>query len=156
MQYREKLKYLEDQITQSIIRLNSKADRNRNKSFAVSMASAILGALVTIALGVKIASWEDRLKDVALICGALIAVVNSARTIFSHRELWIKQKNTQLELYTLRNEIDFYKAGLEDADQISEEKLSAFFEKYQTIWATSSEKWLQLRKEQKQEELSKR
>lgn len=156
MQLREKLKYLEEQIAQNIAKMNSKADRNRNRFYIVSLSSALLGAAITIALGVKFASWADRLKDFALICGALIAVVNAVGSIFAYRELWIKQKNTLLELYTLRSEIAFYKAGLEDSDLISEEKLEAFFEKYQLIWATASEQWLRLRKEQKQEEIAKK
>lgn len=156
MQLQEKLKYLENQISQNINKMKAKADRNRNKSYGVSMSSAILGALITIALGVKSTSWADQLKDAALICGALIAVVNAIGAIFAYRDLWIKQKNTLLELYTLRNEIDFYRAGLDESDSISEEKVSGFFEKYQLIWETASEQWLRLRKEQKQEEISKR
>lgn len=155
MQLQEKLKYLEEQITQNIEKIRSKADRNRNRSYAVSMSSALLGALITIALGVKSTSWADGLKDVALVCGALIAVVNAVGAIFAYRELWVKQKNTLLELYTLKNELNFYKAGLEPTDQISEEKVADLFEKYQLIWETSSEQWLRLRKEQQQEKISK-
>ncbi len=154
MQLQEKLKYLEEQIAQNIEKIRLKADRNRNRSYAVSMSSALLGALITIALGVKSTSWADRLKDAALICGALIAVVNAVGAIFAYRELWVKQKNTLLELYTLKNELNFYKAGLEPTDEISEEKVADLFEKYQMIWETASEQWLRLRKEQHQEKVS--
>ncbi len=154
MLFREKLKYLEDQVTKNIDKMRSKADRNKVRSYVVSLSSAALGALVTIALGLKIPSWEDGLKNIALVCGALIAVVNAMGTIFAYRELWIKQKVTLLELYTLRNEIDFYKAGLEETDHPSEQKVSEFFERYQLIWGTASSEWLRLRKEQQQEEAS--
>jgi len=154
MLYQEKLKYLEGQVTQNIDKMRSKADRNKARSYAVSLSSAALGALVTIALGVTTASWADWLKNLALICGALIAVVNTMGTIFAYRELWIKQKGTLLELYTLRNEIDFYKAGMEETDHLSEQKVSEFFEKYQVIWGASSSEWLRLRKEQQQVEAS--
>lgn len=156
MQFREKLKYLEDQISKNIDKMRSKADRSRNRSYIVSLSSALLGALITIALGVKSTSWSDRLKDAALVCGALIAVVNACGTIFAYRELWVKQKITLLDLYTLKNEIDFYKAGLEESDPISQEKVAEFFEKYQLIWGAASGEWLRLRKEQKQEEISRR
>jgi len=155
MQYREKLKYLEEEIAKNIKKMNTKSDRNKSRTVAVSMSSAILGALVTIALGLQISSLSVELKNFALVCGALISVVNAVESVVGYRALWIKQKVTLLQLYNLRNEIDFYKAGLEENDQISEKRVSEFFEKYQTIWESASSEWLRLRTEQEQEDASK-
>jgi len=155
MQHREKLKYLEDEIAKGIKNMKSKGDQNKSRTFAVRMSSALLGALVTVALGLQITSLTTELKNFALICGALISVVNAIDSVVGYRALWVKQKLTLSQLYTLRNEIDFYKAGLEEKDTIDERKVQEFFEKYQSIWETASSEWLRLRKEQEQEEGSK-
>ena len=91
------------------------------------MSSVVLGALVTIALGLQITSLATELKNFALICGALISVVNRIESVIGYRALWIKQKLTLSQLYALRNEIDFYKAGLEENDPISDQKVSGVF-----------------------------
>ena len=155
MLYREKLEYLENEVANNIKKMNTKADRNKLRTYGVSMSSAVLGAFVTIALGLQTNYLTIELKNFALVCGALISVVNAIESVFAYRSLWVKQKVTLLQLYALRNEIDFYKAGLEENDQISERKVSEFFQKYQTIWETASSEWLRLREEQEQEEISK-
>ena len=155
MQHREKLKYLEEEIAKSIKAMKSKGDQNKSRTFTVRMSSAILGALVTVSLGLQVTSLTTELKNFALICGALISVVNAIDSVVGYRALWVKQKLTLSQLYTLRNEIAFYKAGLEENDAIDERKTQEFFEKYQAIWETASSEWLRLRNEQEQEEASK-
>jgi hypothetical protein len=155
MKNREKLQYLEEEVTKGIKMIKAKGDLNKSRSFAVSMSSVTLGAFVTIALGLQISSLAVELKNFALVCGALISVVNAVDSIIGFRALWIKQKVTLSQLYDLRNEINFYKAGQEETDQISDEYVSKLFEKYQTIWKDASNEWLRLRKEQEQYETSK-
>ncbi len=155
MQHREKLKYLEEEIAKSIKAMKSKGDQNKSRTFTVRMSSAILGVLVTVSLGLQVTSLTTELKNFALICGALISVVNAIDSVVGYRALWVKQKLTLSQLYTLRNEIAFYKAGLEENDTIDERKTQEFFQKYQAIWETASSEWLRLRNEQEQEEGSK-
>lgn len=92
MQHREKLKYLEDEIAKGIKNMKSKGDQNKSRTFAVRMSSALLGALVTVALGLQITSLTTELKNFALICGALISVVNAIDSVVGYRALWVKQK----------------------------------------------------------------
>ncbi len=152
MKHIEKLIYLEQEVAKNIEKIKTKSERNKTRSYTVSMSSAVLGALVTIALGLQTASLAAELKNFALVCGALISVVNAIDSVFAHRALWIKQKVTLLQLYSLRNEIAFYRAGLEESEPISERKLTEFFKKYQAIWDSASNEWLRLRQEQEQEE----
>ena len=155
MKNREKLQYLEEEVAKGIKMMKTKGDLNKSRSFAVSMSSVTLGALVTIALGLQISALAVELKNFALVCGALISVVNAVDSIIGFRALWIKQKVTLSQLYDLRNEINFYKAGLEENDQIRDKHVSKLFEKYQTIWQDASNEWLRLRKEQEQNEANK-
>ncbi len=152
MKYNEKLHYLEEEIAKNIVKIKTKSDRNKTRSYAVSISSILLGALVTIATGVQTTSFTTELKNFALVCSALISVVNAIESIFDYRELWHNQKVSLLQLYSLRNEIAFYRAGLEENDEISERKLTEFFRKYQAIWQRASNEWLRLRQEQNEDE----
>ena len=150
MKYREKLNYLEVEVGKSIKTMKSRGDQNKSRTYTISLSSAILGALVTISLGLQLNSFATELKNLALICGALISVVNAVESVVGYRALWVKQKVTLSQLYTLQNEIDFYKAGIEENDQVDEHQVSELFEKYLSIWETASSEWSRLRKEQEE------
>jgi hypothetical protein len=147
MQTRKQLDYLQEQIQLAIAKFKKKADQNKRRTYTVSVASASLGALVTIALGLQLPEQATLLKNFALICGALIAIVNTVQSVFAYRDLWLKQKGTLLQFYSLRNQIEFYKAGLEETDEISPERVAQLFEAYQRIWQEDSAEWLRLRKD---------
>jgi len=147
----KKLDYLETEVDKNILKINRKADRNKLKASLVSVSSAVLGASITIFLGLQIDSETNLLKNMALVFGALIAIINALESFFNFRSLWVKQKVTLLQLYTLRNEIDFYRSGLEENDEISERKVTGLFRDYQKIWETASSEWIRLRREQDEE-----
>ncbi len=147
MQTRKQLDYLQEQIQLGIDKFKKKADLNKRRAYTISLASASLGALITIALGLQLPEQATLLKNFALICGALIAIVNTVQSVFAYRDLWLKQKGTLLQFYSLRNQIEFYKAGLEGGDEVSPEQVARLFEAYQRIWQEDSAEWLRLRKE---------
>lgn len=78
-------------------------------------------------------------------------MINTIERVVGYRELWVKQKLTLSQLYALRNEIDYYKAGLVENDEVDEHQVNEFFKKYPAIWETASNEWLRLRREQEQE-----
>lgn len=86
MQPREKLTYLEDEIAKSIKTMKLKGDKNKSRTFTVRISSAVLGALVTISLGLQTTSFTAELKNFALVCGALISVVNAIDSVIGYRE----------------------------------------------------------------------
>ncbi|CAG0936189.1 hypothetical protein TFLX_05055 [Thermoflexales bacterium] len=147
MQPRQQLDYLEKQIQLAIDKFKKKADQNKRRTYTVNLASASLGALITIALGITVPEQATLLKNFALVCGALIAIVNAVQSVFAYRDLWLKQKGTLLQFYSLRNQIEFYRAGLAETDEVSDEQVARFFEVYQRIWQEDSTEWLRLRKD---------
>ncbi len=147
MQTRKQLDYLQEQIHLAIGKFKKKADQNTRRTYTISGASASLGALVTIALGLQLPEQATLLKNFALVCGALIAIVNTVQSVFAYRDLWLKQKGTLLQFYSLRNQIEFYKAGLEEADEVNPERVAQLFEAYQRVWQEDSAEWSRLRKD---------
>lgn len=152
MEYNAKLNHLEEKIQVDISKMKAKADRNKNQAAIVNIASVLLGAGVTIFLGLQIEGVETLFRNIALILGVLITAISGIDAFFNYRSLWIKQKVTLLHLYNLRNEIEFYRAGLQENDTISERKVTRFFKSYQEIWEMSSEEWLRLRSEDQQQD----
>jgi hypothetical protein len=152
MQYTAKLEFLEEQIKTAISTMKTKADRNKRRAAFVNVGSVLFGAGVTIFLGLQIEGVETLFKNIALIFGVLVTVVSGINAFFNYRSLWVKQKVTLLQLYSLRNEIEFYKAGLDEDDTISERRVSAFFKSYQQIWDVSAEEWLRMRSESQQQD----
>ncbi len=151
MQTRKQLDYLQEQIQLAIGKFKKKADQNKRRSYTINLASASLGALVTVALGLNAPEQAALLKNFALVCGALIAIVNAVQGVFAYRDRWLKQKGTLLQFYSLRDQIEFYRAGLEETDEVSDEQVAGLFEAYQRIWQEDSAEWLRLRKETKVE-----
>lgn len=152
MQYTAKLEFLEEKIKNDISKMQTKTDQNKARAAFVSIASVLFGAGVTIFLGLQIEGVETLFKNIALILGVLVTVVSGIDAFFNYRSLWVKQKVSLLELYSLRNEIEFYKVGFEEGDSMSERKVSGFFRDYQQIWEVSSEEWLRLRSENQQQD----
>ena len=152
MQHRAKLDHLEEKIKTDISKMKAKADQNKRRAAFVNIGSVLFGAGVTIFLGLQIEGVETLFKNIALIFGVLVTVVSGINAFFNYRSLWVKQKVTLLQLYSLRNEIEFYKVGLEEDDHISERKVTGFFKSYQQVWEVSAEEWLRMRSESQQQD----
>lgn len=152
MENMNKLEYLEQKVNSDIPKINKKADQNRARGVWVNIAAILFGASVTILLGLKIEPMENIFKNLALVFGVLVTITNAVDSLFSYRSLWIKQKVTLLQLYSLRNEIEFYKSGLGENTSVSGARVTRFFRTYQEIWNTASEEWLRLRSVQQQDD----
>ena len=155
MEFEIKLDHIEKKVNEDISKINEKADKNKNKAAISNISSVLFGAGVTIFLGLQIDGVEELFKNIALILGVMVTVVNSINSFFNFRSLWIKQKVTLLHLYSLRNEIEFYKMGMEEDETVKEQEVTNFFKRYQEIWETSSDEWLRLRSEDKHDDTNK-
>ncbi|MBN1452111.1 MAG: DUF4231 domain-containing protein [Anaerolineales bacterium] len=149
---REQLEHLAAKVDEWKKEKERQAKKYRQRAFAVRLASAILGALVTIFLGVHVDTPNDQLlKNLALVSGALIAVVNAIESFSRDRALWLGRQMTLLKLYDLEDQIEFVKKGLGESDNISREKINKLFEDYRKIWQSASREWEDLYQEELKE-----
>lgn len=116
-------------------------------SFKLKILSVSFAAMITVLLGLQgLGQVETILKNVALMLGASITVINAFEAFYDHRSLWINQTVTLSLLQNLRRDINFYASGMESTE-IEIKKLEEFKERYNSILQDDLRDWLKLRSE---------
>jgi hypothetical protein len=151
MRYQEKLEYLSTEVETWIGKKERQVNSNRRRAFVVRIASAVLGALVTICLGLRLDTIDDQLlRNLALVFGSLIAVVNAVESFSRDRALWIGRQITLLKLFDLREQIAFLKAGLDEGEEVPRREVDRLFESYRAVWQSASAEWERLFREEQE------
>lgn len=128
--------FLEQEISKSIKTLKSKVSSHKKKTSWVNGISISLGVLVTLTLGIDVAEANEQIqKNLALILGGLLTIVNGWNALFDYKKLWVRQKSTLLDLYQLQNELGYRKSKEDHVD------VGDLFDKYQRIWEKDSNEW---------------
>ncbi|WP_052707871.1 SLATT domain-containing protein [Vibrio neptunius] len=130
--------FLIQEIDKSIKVLKPKVKKQKNRASLFTGLSVALGALVTLTLGIDATGWEATQKNSALILGALLTIVNGWTAVFDHKKLWIRQKSTLLDLYHLKNQVNYIVAT---SGQAESEAVDEIFEQYQDIWERDGNEW---------------
>jgi len=128
-----KISFLKGEVDKSIATLKSKSQKNKFKTSVVNGLTIFFGALITLTLGLDVSvDYVTIQKNLALIFGALLTIINSWGAIFDYKKLWVRQKTTLLRLYQLRSKLDYRLTNSDDFD---------LFEEYLSIWDKDSEEW---------------
>lgn len=129
--------FLLDEVDCRILILKKKVKSQKKKTCVIHALSIILGALVTLTLGLKLSGFEIYQKNIALVLSAFLTVVTSWNAVFDYKKLWIRQKSTLLDLYQLKNEITY---GISKGD-IKESDMDKLFEIYKNVWERDGNEW---------------
>lgn len=124
-----------------------KADRDRHKNLALwlKILSVLLAAIVTILLGLQVdENIETLLKNIALMMGATITVINAYEAFFDPRALWVKETSVYVRLKDLKRDMEFYRMGRDD-QAVRETDIAKFKERLTDILADSLQEWLKIR-----------
>ena len=155
MKIDEKLNLLKKELDNRINSIKKKRERNKNMAFGLKILSVAFAAMITIFLGLKgMSQNETTLKDLALVLGASLTVINAYEAFFDHRALWIRETVTLSQLYNLKQDIDFYTIGAEPSE-IEIERLEGFKERFSRILQNDLNEWLKLRSGNEKESDSK-
>jgi len=128
--------FLEQEVNSRIDKLKVKTEANKTKVGIINALSISLGALITLTLGLVVApDYASLQKNIALLMGALLTIVNGWGALFDYKKLWVRQKSTLLELYQLQNELGYRKS------KHNEPSVDDLFEKYQHVWKKDSYEW---------------
>jgi len=84
---------------------------------------------------------EAIFRNLALISGVLVTVVNGLDKFFDYRTAWVKQIVTVRKLSSLYYEIEFYELGLKEKEEADEKKLAEYMRQYQKIWEDIMFQW---------------
>ncbi|EML1874684.1 SLATT domain-containing protein [Proteus mirabilis] len=129
--------FLLTEVENSIVKLKSKVDCLKRKTKIINILTLLLGASITITLGLTISGYQEYQRNLALSFGAILTAVNGWNVIFDYKKLWIRQKSTLLHLYQLKNDICFSQS----VGQMSHDKQLELFERYQNIWEDNGSEW---------------
>lgn len=152
MDHKKQLNHLASKIEYWKKRKGKQSDDHWNRAFFLRLLSASFGALVTIFLGIRINSPDDQLmKNLALVAGALIAVVNVLEAFSKDRAQWMGRQITLLKLFNLGDKIEFLQAGLGEGGIVSKARVDKLFDEYSEIWQSAARDWERLLKEEKKE-----
>ena len=91
------------------------------------------------------AGFEDRLRMIAFVLGAIVTMLTALEPFFNFRSLWVEHEEAVYHLYRLQDDFNFYLAGKQPAE-LSLAKLEEFNRRYGQIWVDLSERWLELRR----------
>lgn len=140
--------FLLAEIDSSILILKNKVKVQKRRAHIVHGLLIILGALITLVLGVNIPNYEVCQKNIALVLGAILTIVSSWNVVFDYKKLWFRQKSTLLNLYQLRNEITYHLTL--DVTEISH--IDDLFEQYQDVWKQDGNEWRSIYKKKNTKE----
>lgn len=94
---------LGEELEARVREFSRKRLRDKRKAFGLKLGAALLGAAVTILLGLKVSTEvEPTLKNIALIAGAAVALLNAWDAFYDHRALWVKRTLTVARLKKLQ------------------------------------------------------
>jgi uncharacterized membrane protein len=149
----KEVEFLRKRLQQEIDSFRKRRTSNRAKAFLVKIITVALGALATVALGVKSylpPKYEPWLSALALCVTAVIPIVATWEAFFDHRWLWIQYTATLGMLYSLSDELEY---AMATGSQLSQQKLDDLYARLQTALVSTNTSWAEKRsKDQAAEE----
>ena len=141
--------FLKGQVKEYVALYNKKRQLNKYLSFGIKLLGALLAASITVILGLTFEGKSENLfKNIALIFGALITIVNTWDAFFNHKALWVRFTITMVNLYALKNKISYYES--KDIESLSEETIDKLYEELERIIVETNSNWVEMRKEEKE------
>lgn len=129
------ISFLKKEIEKSVITLKLKSKCNKRKTAAINGLSIVSGALITLTLGIDVSvEYVLYQKNIALILGAILTIVNGWGAVFDYRRLWARQKSTLLNLYQIENQLCY-------RESMGDSHISDLFEQYLRVWDRDSAEW---------------
>lgn len=139
-----KLTTLKNEIDYNIKFFEKKHSRTKHRAYSIKIASVGFSALITVLLGVSSAGLETIFKNLTIVLGACVTIINAVDAFYNYNGLWIKNTITLSKLMELKRELEFYSAGCV-IDDICEEKLNKYMNELQQILKDDIKQWLRIR-----------
>lgn len=144
MDLQAKLHNLKAGIDCNIMFFNKKHSRTKHRSYGLKIASVAFSAFITVLLGLSSGSLETMFKNVSIVLGAGVIIINAIDAFYNYNGLWIKNTVTLSKLMELKREVEFYSSGCKTED-ISEERLNKYMNELQQILKDDIKQWLRIR-----------
>ena len=117
--------------------------RDKRKAFGLKIGAALLGAAVTVLLGLRVsADLEVTLTNIALVAGAVVAILHAWDAFYDHKALWVKRTTTVARLKKLRRA---FLAARAASPELDPKDLEGFHMILDQILDDDLSSWVQMR-----------
>jgi len=97
----------------------------------INVGSTILSGVITICLGLGLASSPSKLSIAAFVLSGLLTLVNGLEPFFNYRALWIDHEEAKYMFYKLRDRYNYCLAG---RSELPQDLLDELMREHQRIW----------------------
>lgn len=143
---KDKLDFLKVSIAERLKNIDSKRIYYRRQAFSAYILTAVLSAITTILLGLKIPELNEFVRISALVITTVITVISAYNAFFNNKELWIANNIARNRFYKLHFEIEYAEKA---PDTISDEVVTGFKNSYQEILDDLNATWQKTRRNEK-------
>jgi hypothetical protein len=145
--YSSQTDYIEKKLRFLIYDYKTKRDENRDDAAQNRKITIILGSVVTLLLAVKQApelkEWQEWFSLGALAISTSLTGLAAWESFTDYRWKWIRYRTTLSNLYSLRDDVHFAKAG--NAGLLTDEDVRKFHSLLLETVHESNEEWMKQR-----------
>lgn len=123
-------------IGDKITKLKPKCKANKRIFQGMTAASIAFSAAITVTVGLDWSTHAVAQKNIALMLGLVLTLVNGWMAIFDYKKLWMRQKSTLFGLYHIENELNILNDSDENIPRVKE-----LFQSYQSVWEKDTSDW---------------
>lgn len=138
------LELIKKSIQKRIESIDRKRLKYRNNAYRTFITVTILGALVTVLLGLNLKGYEEPIRIMSLIITAVVTILNAYNSFFSHKELWVANNSALNRFYALQFTIAFLEESGQPFDAATVNTLK---DEYDQILNELNNNWLKGRME---------
>ena len=133
-----KLDHVRPKVDEEIAAFKWRRTHNRARVLWLSLASASLSALATLAIGATKMLSLEWLQLVALVATAAATVVGVSESVFPYRKLWSINNGALADLDRIKRLIDYRTT----ASEITEAEVDEFFKQFDQIMTNADQAWV--------------
>jgi hypothetical protein len=134
-----KLDYVRQEVDRAHAAFWRRRAYNRARVLWLSLASASLSALATVAIGATKMLSLEWLQLVALVATAVATVVGVWESVFAYRKLWSINNVAMADLDRIKRLIDYRTSASEG---VTEVEVDEFFKQFDQVMTSADRAWV--------------
>jgi hypothetical protein len=150
----QQVEYIAKLLPKYISIFDKKRQKNKFLSLSIKLTSTAFAAAITILLGLNVGIESKAIyANIALILSALIAVLNTWDAFFNHKALWVKFTVATQSIRCIQEDLEFLLSRTQG--EPTEKQIELIHSRFRKVIMTMDKDWENLRKEDKEEVISK-
>jgi hypothetical protein len=126
--------------------MNQRRDRQRQRAVIIKITTVVLSGTGAVLLGLNLAGWDGLFRNLAFVLVTIVTLLNALEPFLNFRSLWIEHENALAGFYLVKDDLNFYLAGI-GTENIKDEKVIELYRDYRRVWAKHNEAWINHRRE---------